>query len=506
MAGVSVCEVMPSAENSLRLLMSLPLRAASLIVQLAAASLALPAAETQSPNFLIILTDDQSWVGTSLLMNPTQPDSKSDYIQTPQMDALMSAGMRFTDGYASGTYCTPSRRSIQSGKSPSRHVCNRAADGGERAFATGLSIPRVLKAANPTYICAHFGKWHLLYRRVTPETLGYDVSDGDTDNGDGEMASQSDAAPATPKDVPDVWDDPKTIFSLTKRTGDFIEEQKKQGRPWMVQLSHYAVHLKISHRQETLERLRDRPLGQKHAVPEFAAMTEDLDTGIGQLISRLKALDVLDNTYILFLSDNGGRGELPVAGKPDQSTLPTNHPLAGSKHSIYEGGLRVPFAIIGPGVAAGAVSRVPVSGVDILPTLADLAGTPIALEGDLDGGSFKQVALGAADAVPRARDFLVFHAEGREQARPNERVKRSEYKAALRRGGFKLIKFYGGPVDGQVELYNLEADLGEDDNLLSKMPELAAKLEAQLDDYLSEVGGLTKAEDAPKKKRKKTKD
>lgn len=467
---------------------------------------ALPAAEIQNPNFLIILTDDQSWVGTSLPMNPDQPDSKSDYIQTPHMDALMSAGMRFTDGYASGAWCTPSRRSIQCGKGPSQHIYNRATDGGEAAFSKGLSIPRALKAVNPAYSCAHFGKWHLLYPGVTPETLGYDVSDGDTDNKHGEMASQPDAAPATPKDVPDVWADPKTIFSLTQRTGDFIAEQKKQGRPWMVQLSHYAVHLKISHRQETLERLRDRPLGQKHAVPEFAAMTEDLDTGIGELMSRLKALGVLDNTYILFLSDNGGRGDLPVAGKVDASILPTNHPLAESKHSIYEGGLRVPFAIIGPGVAAGAVSSVPVSGVDLLPTIADLAGYNGPFDDGLDGGSFKQVALGSADAVQRPRDFLVFHSEGRELPRHTERAKRSEYKAALRQGDFKLIKFYGGPGDGQVELYNLTEDLGEEVNLATAMADRASQLESLLDGYLTEVGGLTRAEDAPKKKRKKKRD
>ena len=458
------------------------------------------------PNFLVILTDDQSWVGTSLLMDPAKPETKSDYFQTPHMDALMSSGMRFSDGYASGAWCTPSRRSIQCGIGPSQHIYNRAQDGKEAEYAKRMSIPRLLKQVNPAYTCAHFGKWHLQYDSIKPETLGYDVSDGDTTNANGDLAGQPGAAVAkskNTKNAPDVWDNPKTIFSLTKRTGDFIETQLKAGRPWFVQLSHYAVHLKISYRQETLDGLMDRPLGKKHAVPEFAAMTEDLDAGIGELLARLKSMNVLGNTYIIFLSDNGGRGKMPVAGKPDRSTQPANYPLAESKHSIYEGGLRVPFAIIGPGITSGGVTHVPVSGVDILPTIADLAGHAGSLGDGLDGGSFKDVALGKATSVKRPHDFLVFESEGKELPRHTANPKRSDYKAALRIGDYKLIKFYGGAGDGQKELYNLADDLGENQNLVAKMSDRASQMEKQLDRYLTEVGGLMKDEAPGKKRRKK---
>ncbi len=451
----------------------------------------------QAPNILVILTDDQGWVGTSLLMDPANPETKSDYIRTPHIDQLLSSGMRFSHGYASGAWCTPTRRSIQCGKGPQQHIYNRADDGKESEMAKGMSIPRALKQVNPAYVCAHFGKWHLQYASVTPETMGYDVSDGDTTNENGELAGQPGAATVKAKNTkatPDVWDDPKTIFSLTKRTGDFIETQTKAGRPWFVQLSHYAVHLKISYRQATLDALKNRPLGKKHAVPEFAAMTEDLDAGIGELMSRLKAMGVLDNTYIIFLSDNGGRGKMPVAGHPDQSTQPANHPLAESKHSIYEGGLRVPFAIVGPGIASGVVSAVPVSGVDILPTVADLAGNTRALGEGLDGGSLKDVALGKAASVKRAHDFLVTESEGRERLRHTEGAKPSDYKAALRMGDYKLIKLYGGAGDGQKELYNLADDIGEDHNLITSMGARAAELERLLDGYLNAVGAMTQGE------------
>tara|TARA_R110002073_G_scaffold35970_8_gene104869 strand:+ start:11153 stop:12676 length:1524 start_codon:yes stop_codon:yes gene_type:complete len=471
----------------------------SVLLLVLASTLQLHAAEpsAQLPNFLVILTDDQSWVGTSLLMDPANPDTKSDYLQTPNIDKLASSGMRFTYGYASGAWCTPTRRSIQCGKGPQQHIYNNAKDGNESQFANGMSIPRALKQVNPAYACAHFGKWHLQYASVTPETLGYDVSDGDTNNEDGDLAGQPDAAVTkskTSKNTPDVWEDPKTIFSLTKRTGDFIDAQSKAGNPWFVQLSHYAVHLKIGYRQGTLDALQSRPLGKKHAVPEFAAMTEDLDTGIGELMARLKSMGVLSNTYIIFLSDNGGRGKIPVEGKADRSTLPTNYPLAESKHSIYEGGLRVPFAIIGPGIASGAVSAVPVSGVDILPTIADFAGHDAGLGEGLDGGSFKDVALGKAVAVKRAHEFLVTESEGRERLRNTENAKPSDFKAALHRGDYKLIKLYGGAGDGQKELYNLAEDIGEDHNLIDSMGARAAELENALDDYLYSVGGMTKSE------------
>ncbi len=461
-----------------------------------------------SPNFLVILTDDQSWVGTSLLMDPDRPDSKSDYYQTPHIDALMSAGMRFTDGYASAAWCIPTRRSIQSGTSPSRHLYHRSPDGNEANFATGPSIPRVLKAANADYVCAHFGKWHLDYENVTPETLGYDVSDGDTTNFEGEQAAQEggDIAQVNKtKNIPDVWEDPKTIFSLTRRTGDFVEEQTKAGKPWFVQLSHYAVHLKISYREATLESLKDRPVGEKHTTPEFAAMTEDLDAGIGQLWERLKSLDVLDNTYVIFLSDNGGRGEIPIEGRSIPETgFGRNFPLAESKHSIYEGGLRVPFAIVGPGIEAGSVSRATVSGVDILPTLADFAGRTLEVDKSLDGGSIKPVALGEAKEVQRARPFLVTQSKGSgEKPRDSAKPRPSDFKAAIRLGSYKLIKFYGSAGDGHIELYHLVKDLGEEHNLAEIQPERAAQLEKKLDAYLKEVGGIT--EQAGKSGRKKGK-
>jgi arylsulfatase A len=140
----------------------------------------------------------------------------------------------------------------------------------------------------------------------------------------------------------------------------------------------------------------------------------------------LKKLGALDNTYVIYLSDNGGRGKMPIAGQAEHvSDQNRNYPLAGAKHSIYEGGLRVPFSISGPGIQAGSISHVPVSGVDILPTVADFAGYHKPFGAAVDGGSFKTIALATGDTVSREHP-LVFHSEGGERPRNAQATKKDD--------------------------------------------------------------------------------
>lgn len=152
-----------------------------------------------------------------------------------------------------------------------------------------------------------------------------------------------------------------------------MEEQVKQGNPFYLKVSHCAVHLGITYTKKSFEKFKRLTPGEKHNIPEFAAMTEDLDNGIGILLDKVKELELSDNTFIIFLFDNGGRTSLPI--KRDAS-VSHNYPPRGGKGNLYEGGIRVPFVVAGPGVKANSVSKVPVTATDILPipTLADLAG------------------------------------------------------------------------------------------------------------------------------------
>jgi hypothetical protein len=133
------------------------------------------------PNFILLLSDDQGWVQTSTQMDPDDPETKSDYFRTPNIDSFFSTGMRFIRGYSPGTYCLPTRRAIQVSQSPLKHAFNgRPVEEWTKAFKQLASIPRVLKSADPDYRAAHFGKWDHRFDHPDPAILGYDESDGPT--------------------------------------------------------------------------------------------------------------------------------------------------------------------------------------------------------------------------------------------------------------------------------------------------------------------------------------
>ncbi|MGJ8639706.1 MAG: sulfatase [Opitutaceae bacterium] len=446
---------------------------------------AIHAEETsRSPNFILILSDDQSWRGTSALMDPSVPESKSDYYQTPHLERLFDQGIRFTQGYAPGPICCPTRRSIQIGQSTARHMYQKDQPGWTEYYKQQPSIPQSLKAIDVNYRAAHFGKWDMRFDDISPKAMGYDESDGNTTNTEGGAKNSKE---------PSASEDPKLIGQVTQRAEDFMRQCRDDGKPFYLQVSHYAVHWKVFYKQETLDEVSERRKGKVHRDPGFAAMTEDLDTGIGQLLRTVEELGLVENTYIIFMSDNGGRVSVSKVKAPNQ-----NAPLRDGKHSMYEGGIRVPFTISGPGIQAGAVSHVPVSGIDLLPTMTDLAGRKLEHE-NLDGGSLKPLLMGNSREVKRSEDFLIFH----------KAVTREPH-SAIRKGNYKLVKAWD---ENKVELFDLSKDLEESRDLSKKMPEKTDELHTQLVDYLDQVNATTefmgskakiyKLWDAPKGKDRK---
>ena len=206
----------------------------------------------------------------------------------------------------------------------------------------------------------------------------------------------------------------------------------------------------------------------------IAAITEDLDTGVGVLLDGLEDLGLNENTYVIYMGDNGHR--------PNDNNMPNNRadnpaPLVGDKGNVSEGGIRVPFIIRGPGIAANSWSHVPMVGHDLFPTYAEWAGidTDDLPEG-IEGGSIASiVANGDEGEVNRPREELVFHFPHYQVGSPQ---------SAIRVGDFKLIKYYEGNL---TALFELSTDIGEKHNLVREMPEKAAELEARLDTYLASV-------------------
>lgn len=433
-----------------------------------------PICSAESPNFIVILTDDQSWVGSSVLMNPDDSRTRSDFYMTPHMERLAHMGMRFTQGYSPASSCCPTRRGIQTGQFPARHEYNADRKGWTDTYSKQLNIPRMLKQANKEYVTAHFGKWDHRYDAITPHQQGYDFSDGYTGNGTGGHKGSGGPA-ATP--------DPKRINSITDKAVHFIERNHYQKKPFYLQISHYAVHLDIFYNEQTFTAFQDRSPGKKHTMPEFAAMTSDMDAGIGRVLDKIESLAMLKNTWIIFMSDNGGRNDLPKAPTAEEHL---NAPLRDGKHSFYEGGIRVPFFVIGPGVKPHSVSAVPVSGVDILPTLADLAGYPLSMPQNIDGGSFRQVAENMGTGfVQRRHPFLIFH----------QGVDR-KVASAIRLENFKLVKNW---EEDRLELFDLDNDISEQRDLSDEMKHKTEELHALLLEYLVGVN----ADVRPRRKKKK---
>ena len=436
------------------------------LVGLAHAAVAAP-----PPNFVVILADDQGWGTTSVAMDPLVPDSRSDYFRTPNLERVAAAGMRFTEGYAGHCNCSPSRASLQTGRSPAAlHLTdiigrqNGPEYVGDKLVpphhiaalpADATTIAMLLKAHDPAYRTAHFGKWHLA--GGGPARFGYDESDGPTGNREG----------GQPRNLPD---DPKRIFSTTREAIAFLNAQAAAGRPFYLQVSHYGTHAPDQSRPATLRMFQQMPKGRRHANAPYGAMLYDLDVGVGQLLDAVKAAGIADHTFVIYTSDNGS---IPT---DDPGNI--NGPVHGYKATVWEGGIRVPLMVVGPGIKAGAVTRTPAVGYDLLPTVCDLAGIT-AWPANVEGGSLKPVLLGdGTAAVKRPEPYLVFHW-------PHYQIaKQSTPDSTILSDGWKLHYWW---ETGHVQLFHLDKDLGESKDLAADDPARAAKLKGLLDGYLAKV-------------------
>ena len=406
-------------------------------------------------NIILILTDDQGWNNTEVLMMPSRADTRSDFYLTPSFKRLADAGMTFSQAYAPHPVCSPSRHAIQFGMSPAKlkKTSNRAVNYPE-PFPV-QAIPQVLKSIDPAYRAAHFGKWHM-HRH--PAELGYDISDGRTGNHTGRQFST---------DQTRHWphDDPKRSVSITDNAVQFIRHQAHSNAPFFLQVSHYAIHLSAEAKPATLARHKARTPGKTHTAYWYAAMIDDLDQAIGRILDVLNELQLTDSTYIFLTSDNGGTArQYPNFNKP----------LRAGKGSYYEGGLRVPFFVAGPGIKPGSYSDVPVIGYDLLSTFAELAGSTKPMPRDIEGGSVKAVLFnGGKGAVQRPRLGLHFY-------RPLDSV--------LIRDGHKLRRIHR---TGDIELYNLAEDLSETTNLTTTNPLLAKRMQTGLEDWIRSIDATT---------------
>jgi len=240
-----------------------------------------------------------------------------------------------------------------------------------------------------------------------------------------------------------------------------------------MQVSYYAVHLGIHAFDETVAEFEARPRGERHNHPGHAAMTHELDEGVGRILDELDRRGLAEDTFVIFTSDNGSYLD------QGSNRVSSNAPLRGQKASTWEGGVRVPLLVRGPGVNAGGVCRETVIGTDLYSTIAAMAGVRAELSPRVEGSSLLALLEnGGNGTLSRRFGPLVWHFPHYQTQKGTTPM------SSIRDGGWKLVKLY---ETGDTHLFDLSADIAESRDMKSAEPEIAARLEKQLASYLRAI-------------------
>ena len=437
------------------------------------------------PNVLFILADDLGWRDLSI--------EGSTFYETPHIDRIARSGMRFTRGYAACQVCSPSRAAIMTGKSPARLGITDwigAQQGVDWKRNTRL-LPAYYNHHLPHsdvsmaeafleggYRTFFAGKWHLGNEGSYPEDHGFEINIGGHEKG---SPPGGFFAPYTNPRMESGPDGESLPLRLGQETADFIDAHADE--PFFAYLSFYQVHAPIqttpelwakyqakaqSHPPVDERFLIDRtsPVRQVQDNPVYAGMLEAMDAGVGLALAALERNGLLDNTIIVFTSDNGG-----VSAGDGKAT--SNLPLRGGKGRQWEGGIREPFYISAPGVTApGSMTALPAIHMDFYPTLLDLAGLPSRPQQHQDGLSLVDELTGKG-GLPDRPLFWHYPHYGNQGGEPSGIILHDDW---------KLIRYY---EDGREELYHVTRDIGEQHDIAAAHPERVAAMGAQLTEWLA---------------------
>lgn len=434
-----------------------------------------PILALSTPNIVFILIDDLGWKDLGCY--------GSTYYETPNIDKLANTGVMFTDAYAMPT-SAPSRASLMTGKYPPKTgiytVDAYASTPVNMQKIKGIkskkfiderevTLAEVLKQAG--YTNGHFGKWHLGDKPETyPLSQGFDVNVAGCESG----APKSYFAPfVNIKNIAPQDSGTYLTDVLMREALQFMEDNKLT--PFFLYFPFYEVHVPLHSKKKWVDKYNNKEgdgFGQN--VAEYAAMISYVDHCVGEMISYLDKLQLVDNTIIIITSDNGG-----------QIVSTSNLPLRGQKGNLYEGGIRVPLIVNWLGkVSPGAVVDTPVSIIDFYPTLAEIAGVSRFCPHDIDGESLISLLFQQDNLKRSALYWHLISYNG--NGRTNSKLWQFPG-GAIRKGEWKLIENF---ENGDVELYNLMDDIGETNNLAEIYPDIKFDLLKELKNWQKKYKAL----------------
>ena len=447
------------------------------------------------PNFVFILIDDLGWMDVGY--------HGSRLYETPNVDRLARSGMRFSDAYAACPVCSPTRSSIMSGKYPARlhqtdwikgfprrpHHKLLSVDDKNFLPREEVTVAESLKEAG--YVTCHIGKWHMGGEGHMPTDQGFDynICGGPKGSPPGYFYPWKRQGPG--------WDELRALGKkgdyltdlLSHQATDFIREHQDQ--PFFLYLAHFNVHTPRQAKQQYKELYQKKldampaqegPAEEKERYdartklhqddPTFAGMVQSMDESVGRVLDCLEETGLDENTVVVFMSDNGGLSTLPARRTGSTS----NAPLRAGKGWCYEGGIREPCIIKWPGhTTPMSLCSEPVISTDFYPTMLAMAGLPLRPRQHMDGRNLAPLLTGQKEQLDREAiywHYPHYHGSG---SRPH---------GAMRKGRYKLIEFY---EDMSVEVYDLEKDERERNDLSEKMPEKTVELREEFHAWLDKV-------------------
>ena len=405
----------------------------------------------EKPNIVLIVADDLGWSDLSYM--------GSEYYETPNIDKLSKSGMTFYNGYASSANCAPSRATMLSGKYHTEHgiYTVRNSDRGSRKTRKIIPIetkstldldffviPEMLKEMG--YTNGHFGKWHLGDVGFHPEQSGFDVNIGGNRHG-------GPGGYFAPYPNPQLENEPKGEY-LTDRIGDevvkFIDVNKENN--FFAYVPFFSVHTPIQSKPDYQKKYSNKESNEFHNRADYAGMIQSLDENIGKILDKIDALNLSENTLIIFTSDNGGI-----------RAISNQYPLRAGKGSYYEGGIKVPMIFSWKGkIEAKTESYERVSNLDFYPTIKKLVGYNESI--DLDGEDLTPIFKG--EKLKKRElyfHFPVYLEPYRVQLdNGTDPLFRTRPGTVIIKDNWKLHHYY---EDNKFELYDLEKDVSESENL-----------------------------------------